>query len=126
MDMQSAGSRRPEVSEYWHQFASLRMIVENSMLEPWYERLNTGRRITHLWTTDSHDAGLLPPGARRTYIYTGGELSEKAIVQGLKSGRSFNTRSPGAWLEVEVNGATMGQTAANSNGVSVEADSASA
>ena len=32
MDMQSAGSRRPKVSEHWHQFACLRMIVENSML----------------------------------------------------------------------------------------------
>ena len=91
-------------------------VIENSPFEPWYERLNAGRRIVHLWTTDSHDAGLLPPGARRTYVFTGGGFSEQAIIQSIWSGRSFNTREPGAWLDVTVNGATMGQTAENSDG----------
>jgi hypothetical protein len=92
-------------------------VVENSPFEPWYERLNAGRRITHLWTTDSHDAGLLPPGARRAYVFTGGEFSEQAIAQGIQSGRSFNTREPGAWLELTVNGATMGQTTESPDGI---------
>jgi hypothetical protein len=91
-------------------------IVENSPLEPWYERLNAGRHITHLWTTDSHDVSLLPPGARRTYIYTDGEVSEAAIIQGIRSGRSFNAREPGAWLEIRVNGAAMGQTTETTSG----------
>lgn len=92
-------------------------VIENSPFEPWYERLNAGRRIVHLWTTDSHDAGLLPPGARRTYIFTGGDFTEQAIVRGIRSGRSFNTREPGAWLDMTVNGATMGQTAKSPDGV---------
>ena len=92
-------------------------VIENSPFEPWYERLNAGKHIVHLWTTDSHDAGLLPPGARRAYIFTGGDFSEQAIVRGIQSGRSFNTREPGAWLDIAVNGATMGQTAENSDSV---------
>jgi hypothetical protein len=91
-------------------------VIENSPFEPWYERLNAGRQITHLWTTDSHDAGLLPPGSRRAYIFTDGEFSEHAIIQGIRSGRSFNAREPGAWLDFSVNGATMGQVAANATG----------
>jgi len=85
------------------------VLVENCDFDSWFERLNAGRRPVVLWTTDSHDVAFLPPGDRRTYVHTGGELTERALLDGLLAGRCFNTRRPGALLFLTVNGAMPGQ-----------------
>ena len=92
------------------------VLVENADFESWFARLNAGRRVTMLWTTDSHDAVFLPPGSRRTYVHVGDELTEATVIEGLLAGRCFNTRVPGALLFVTVNGAMPGETAAPESG----------
>lgn len=87
-------------------------LVENFDLGSWYERLNQGRRLTGLWTTDTHDVVLLPPGMRRTYVKVDGTLTEQSLISALESGHCFNTREPGALLYLTVNDAIPGETAA--------------
>jgi len=97
-------------------------LVENFDFASWFERLNRGRRLTGLWTTDSHDAALLPPGRKRTYVYVGDELTEASLIAALRAGRCFCTRAPGAILTLAVNGAGPGRTARpdNEGAVTVE------
>jgi len=87
------------------------LLVENYDFPSWFERLNLRRRLTGLWTTDGHDVAFLPPGKKRTYVFVGEEFSEGALMEALTRGRCFNTRYPGAWLTLTVNGAMMGDTA---------------
>ncbi|MFC1714542.1 CehA/McbA family metallohydrolase [Candidatus Poribacteria bacterium] len=87
------------------------LLVENFDFPSWFERLNRGRKLTGLWTTDGHDVTFLPPGKKRTYVFVGEEFSEKTLMEALKQGRCFSTRYPGAWLTLTVNGAMMGETA---------------
>lgn len=91
-------------------------LVENFDLPSWYDRLNRGRRLTGLWTTDSHDIVFIRPGARRTYAYLDGDLSDgnlsdANVLAALEAGRCFNTREPGALLYLTVNGVGPGETA---------------
>jgi hypothetical protein len=85
-------------------------LVENFDFASWFERLSQGRRLTGLWTTDSHDAALLPPGARRNYVYVGDELNERSLMEGLLSGRCFCSGHGGALLYLRVNGELPGST----------------
>lgn len=87
-------------------------LTENFDFVTWFDRLNQGVRLPGLWTTDAHDMAFLPPGKKGTYVYVGDELTEAAVIRGLTEGRSFNTRFPGAMLYLQVNGATIGDTAA--------------
>jgi hypothetical protein len=86
-------------------------LVENFDFENWFKRLNEGQRIVGLWTTDTHDVTLIPPGYKRTYVFVGEEMTEDSIINGLLSGHCFNTRYPGALLFLTVNGAMPGETA---------------
>ena len=75
----------------------------------WYARLNEGRRITAIGGSDDHGArsprGLI--GSPATVIYAS-ELSEAALLDGIRSGRVYvRTRGPeGPRLELTGTGAT--------------------
>lgn len=88
-------------------------LVENFDFMTWFDKLNYGCKLPGLWTTDAHDVAFVPPGKKCTYVYTGNELNEANIINGLIEGRSFNTRSPGAMLYLKVNGLLMGETVRN-------------
>ena len=86
-------------------------LVENFDFENWFKRLNEGRKIIGLWTTDTHDVTLIPPGYKRTYIFVGGEMNESTIIMSLINGHCFNTRYPGALLYLTINDVIPGETA---------------
>ena len=87
------------------------VLVENYDFPSWFERLNQGRKLVGLWTTDGHDITFLPPGKKRTYVFVGDEFDERTMMEALLQGRCFNTRYPGAWLTLTVNEAMIGETA---------------
>jgi hypothetical protein len=105
-------SRQPYFRSWWvaDRYEGID-LVENFDFAVWFDRLNQGRKLPGLWTTDGHDIAFMPPGKKGSYVYVGDELTEAAILQGLKEGRVFNTRYPGALLYLTVNGAMMGDTA---------------
>lgn len=55
-------------------------LVENFDFPSWFERLNRGRRLTGLWTTDLHDTSFIPPGHKRVYVFVGERLDERAVL----------------------------------------------
>jgi hypothetical protein len=81
------------------------VLVENYDFPSWFERLNQGRKLVGLWTTDGHDITFFPPGKKRTYVFVGDEFGEGTMMEALLQGRCFNTRYPGAWLALTANGA---------------------
>ncbi|HEX6970752.1 MAG TPA: CehA/McbA family metallohydrolase, partial [Limnochordia bacterium] len=84
-------------------------LVENCDFDSWFARLNAGRRLTALWTTDGHDMAWIPAGTRRSYVYVGErEWDEADIIGALRAGRVFNTRHPGALLYLLVDGKMPG------------------
>lgn len=83
--------------------------VENFNFASWFRRLNTGRRLAAIWNTDSHDAYLYPPGARRTCVYAPQDASVDSIMKAYLAGNSYCTRAPGAMLDVLVNGRRPGE-----------------
>jgi len=95
-------------------------IVENFGLKEWFKRLNKGRKITGLWTTDSHDAILYPPGDRRFFVYTGGKLNIKDIFERIRNGNVFCIREPGGWIDFTVNGKIPGETVEIENSAKIE------
>ncbi len=119
-------SHRPEVAARQRYFRSWWVadehpeirLVENFDLPSWYDRLNRGRRLTGLWTTDTHDVALLPPGERRTYVHIPSALTPTTLLAALEEGRCFNTRVPGALLYLTINGAQPGETAMRDDGTS--------
>jgi hypothetical protein len=84
-------------------------VVENFGIKEWFKRLNNGRKITGLWTTDSHDAVLYPPGDRRFFVYTSGKLNISDIFKGIKNGKVFCIREPGGWIDFRVNEKIIGE-----------------
>jgi hypothetical protein len=107
-----SAARHPYFRAWWVADAHPEIrLVENFDLPSWYARLNQGRRLVGLWTTDTHDVVFIPPGARRTYVHVPGELTEATLLAALEAGRCFNTRHPGALLYLTVDGAGPGETA---------------
>lgn len=111
-------SHLPEVSKnygyfrsWWvvDEFEEIR-IVENFDFETWFKKLNEGKKITGLWTTDTHDSSLIPPGFKRSYVYTGEKFDEKNLIEGIKKGNVFCSRYPGAIIDFKINGAIPGET----------------
>jgi hypothetical protein len=91
-------------------------LLENVDFASWFARLNAGRRLTVLWTTDAHDMAWLPAGAKRSYVYVSDaagrpatEWDERDIIAALQAGRVFCTRDPGALLYLTVNGKRIGE-----------------
>jgi hypothetical protein len=64
--------------------------------------LNAGRRLAPVWTTDTHDALLIQPGTKRTFVYTAGRRDPGSLLDALVAGRSFHTQAPGAHLFLTV------------------------
>lgn len=86
------------------------VTIENAPFEPWFKRLNEGRKIAHIWNTDTHDAYHYPPGMARQYVYVGDDFSASAIVKAIVEGHSFSTRGDGALLFLYVDGHIPGET----------------
>lgn len=99
----------------------------------WQARLNAGARLTAVAASDNHDAGLPPDapsavGRPRTVVYAR-ELSQAAVLEGLRSGRAFVdlTGDPDVVLDLTAQAggasAVMGGvlTAASGAAVTVEA-----
>lgn len=86
--------------------------VENFNWEAWVGRLNAGRRLAPLWTTDTHDVLLIQPGAKRTYVWTGGRRDAGSILDALVAGQSFHSQAPGAVLWMVVQGERPGSVVA--------------
>jgi len=83
-------------------------LVENCGFEGWFDRLNRGKKIYAAWTGDGHDCTLMYPGMEGICVYTGGELTEKAVIDALENGRFFSCRKPGAFTElVKLTGRTV-------------------
>lgn len=76
-------------------------LVENCGFEGWFDRLDRGRRLYAAWTGDGHDCTLMYPGMEGVCVYTGGELSERAVTDALEQGRFFSCRAPGAFIDIE-------------------------
>jgi hypothetical protein len=72
-------------------------IAHAGVADDWFNLLNLGYRHIGTGTSDSHDADD-HPGAGRTFVYVGhdvpGKVTEKAIVDGLKSRRAIMTTGP--------------------------------
>ncbi len=91
----------------------------------WYARLNEGRHITGIGGSDSHDPdapdGRAPVGRPTTVVHAR-ELSQDAIMDGIRSGDVFIDveGKPGRLLEVEAQAgaahASMGGTLALKDG----------
>jgi hypothetical protein len=96
--------------------------VENFNWEAWVRRLNAGRRLAPLWTTDTHDVLLIQPGTKRTYVWTDGRRDVGSILDALVAGRSFHTQVPGAVLRFAVQGALPGSVVTPDADGSVVAD----
>ena len=79
-------------------------LVENCGYPDWFDRLNRGRRLFAAWTGDGHDCTLMYPGKEGVAVYTGGELSDKAIISALENGSFFSTRAPGVVLMISAEG----------------------
>lgn len=84
-------------------------IVENFDFETWFEKLNEGKRITGLWTTDTHDSSLIPPGLKRNYVYVGEKFNEKILIERIEKGNVFCTRYPGVIIDFKINGKIPGE-----------------
>jgi len=76
-------------------------LVENCGFEGWFDRLNRGKRLYAAWTGDGHDCTLVYPGMEGVCVYTGGELTAKAVIEALEAGRFFSCREPGAFIDVQ-------------------------
>ena len=91
-------------------------IVENYGLNQWFNRLNRGKKITGIWTTDSHDSVLIPPGDRRAFVYTGKKnLSVEDVLKGIEEGKVFCAREPGCWIEFKINRKIPGEIVIDKN-----------
>lgn len=84
-------------------------IVENFDFETWFKKLNEGKRIVGLWTTDSHDSSLIVPGLKRNYVYVGRNFNMESLINGIKKGNVFCTRYPGVMIDFKVNGKIPGE-----------------
>ncbi len=104
-------ARHPHFRSGWvaDQFPAIK-LVENFDFPSWFQRLDAGRRLVGLWTTDTHDVVFIPPGARRTYVYVGETFDEHTLLAALLAGRCFNARHPGALLYLRVDGQLPGAT----------------
>lgn len=68
----------------------------------WEDRLDAGHRPVAVGGSDMHELksagdGMLPPpklGEPTTWVYTGGELSVGAVLDGLRAGRCFISATP--------------------------------
>ncbi|MCM8807538.1 MAG: CehA/McbA family metallohydrolase [Candidatus Omnitrophica bacterium] len=84
-------------------------IVENFDFKTWFKKLNEGKKIVGLWTTDTHDVSLIPPGLKRSYVYVGKKFNIKNLIDGIKRGNVFCTRYPGAMIDFRINGKIPGE-----------------
>ncbi len=91
-------------------------LVENFDFRTWYDCLTRGRKLTGIWTTDTHDGTIEKPGNNCSFVYTGGELSGQAIVKALKEGRVTNSFYLGAFLNITAGDKMIGDTATNKDG----------
>lgn len=84
-------------------------LVGNFDLKTWYDYLCRGRKLTGVWDTDTHDGTVELPGNFCSYVYTNGELNEKAVIKALKEGRVSCACKPGAFINMTVNGKMLGE-----------------
>lgn len=110
-------SHLPEINEkhayfrsWWivDKFEDIR-IIENFDFETWFKKLNEGKKIVGLWTTDSHDSSLIPPGLKRNYVYVGKNFDVKNLINGIKKGNLFCTRYPGTIIDFRINDKIPGE-----------------
>lgn len=104
---------RPIGGTDWSQVASIEVVNGADMGTPvsgipfWHERLNEGHRLVGIGGSDNHDAALRTSsfgrsriGAPTTVIHAN-ELSQRGILDGLRSGRVYvDVQGSGAHLEM--------------------------
>ncbi|MCS7253975.1 MAG: CehA/McbA family metallohydrolase [Armatimonadetes bacterium] len=77
----------------------------------WFTLLNLGAKIAASGSTDAAlvRKGTIPPGARRVYAYSG-KLDYRAIVDAIRSGRTFVTNGGPIFTFFTINGKGVGET----------------
>ncbi len=102
----------PKAPELARELARLPLLElwngpEPGAIKLWFELLNKGLGTFAVTNTDTHGRRGMPLGARRTYVYLGGEpLNATNVIKALLAGRSFLSR--GAILDVTFNGHRSG------------------
>jgi hypothetical protein len=83
----------------------------------WYRALNCGFRLPAGAGTDAmaNFASLRGPvGMNRVYVHTGGAITQRAVLDSLRAGRTFATNGP--LLELSIGGRAVGQELALPSG----------
>lgn len=77
----------------------------------WFTLLNLGAKIAASGSTDTAlvRKGAIPPGARRVYAYSG-KLDYQAIVNAIRSGKTFATNGGPIFVFFTINGKEVGET----------------